>query len=128
MIYCFKAPYNHTLYILIFRILLLYLRACSVTSVISDYVTHQALLVHGILQPMGVGYHALLQGILLTHELNHCLLCLLNCRWILYPLSHLESISFLLKGWIVNVLGFVSLQTCHIHSDLHKESMWLHAV
>ena len=36
----------------------------------------------------GVGYHALLQGTFLTHELN---LGLLSCRQILYPLNHLRS-------------------------------------
>ena len=36
----------------------------------------------------GVGYHALLQGTFLTHELN---LGLLSCRQILYPLNHLGS-------------------------------------
>ena len=34
---------------------------------------------------------ALLQGIFPTPELNPCLLHLLHCRWILYPLSHLGS-------------------------------------
>jgi len=38
-----------------------------------------------------MGCHALLQGILLTQESNPCLLCLLHCRQILYPLSHLGS-------------------------------------
>ena len=32
-----------------------------------------------------------LQGIFLTQGLNPCLLCLLHCRQILYPLSHLGS-------------------------------------
>ena len=35
-----------------------------------------------------MGCHFLLQGIFLTQELNLCLLCLLHCNWILYPLSH----------------------------------------
>ena len=39
----------------------------------------------------GVGCHALLQGIFLTYGLNLYFLCLLHCRWILYPLSHLGS-------------------------------------
>ena len=39
----------------------------------------------------GVGCDFLLQGIFLTQGLNPCLLCLLHCRWILYPLSHLYS-------------------------------------
>ena len=39
----------------------------------------------------GVGCHALLQGIFLTQGSNSHLLCLLYCRWILYPLSHWGS-------------------------------------
>ena len=35
--------------------------------------------------------HALLQGIFPTQGLNPHLLCLLHCRQILYPLSHLGS-------------------------------------
>ena len=38
-----------------------------------------------------VGCCALLQGIFLTQGLNPHLLHLLHRRWILYPLSHLES-------------------------------------
>ena len=34
------------------------------------------------------GLHFLLQGIFLTQRLNPCLLCLLYCRQIIYPLSH----------------------------------------
>ena len=37
----------------------------------------------------GVGCHTLLQGIFPTQGSNPCLLCLLHCRWILYPPSHL---------------------------------------
>ena len=37
----------------------------------------------------GVGCPALLQGIFPTQGLNLLFLCLLHCRWILYPLSHL---------------------------------------
>ena len=39
-----------------------------------------------------VGCHASLQGICPTQVLNPCLLCLLHCRRILYPLSHLRSL------------------------------------
>ena len=41
----------------------------------------------------GVGYHFLLQGISPTQGLNECLLYLLHCRRILYPLSHQRSLS-----------------------------------
>ena len=41
----------------------------------------------------GVGGHSLLQGIFLTQESNSCLLCLLHCRWILYPLSHQRRLN-----------------------------------
>ena len=46
--------------------------------------------VHEIFQARnsGLGYHFLLQGIFLIQGLNLCLLCLLHCRQILYPLSH----------------------------------------
>ena len=36
---------------------------------------------------IGVGSHLLLQGILLTQRSNSCLLCLLYCTQILYPVS-----------------------------------------
>ena len=39
----------------------------------------------------GAGCHALLQGIFPTQGLNPCLLHLLLCRQILYPLRHLGS-------------------------------------
>ena len=39
----------------------------------------------------GVDCHALLQGIFSTQESNRCLLHLLHCRQILYPLNHLGS-------------------------------------
>ena len=42
----------------------------------------------------GVGCCALFWGIFLTQELNPCLLCLLHCRQILYPLSHWGSLSY----------------------------------
>ena len=49
--------------------------------------------VHGILQGKNgmVGCHFLLQGIFLTQGSNPHLLCLLHCRWVLYPLSHWQS-------------------------------------
>ena len=40
-----------------------------------------------------VDCHFLLQGIFPTHGSKPGLLCLLHCRWILYPLSHLGSSS-----------------------------------
>ena len=49
--------------------------------------------IHGIVlgQNTGVGYHFLLQRIFPVHGSNLCLLCLLYCRQILYPLSHQGS-------------------------------------
>ena len=38
----------------------------------------------------GVGCHFLLQGVFLTQGLNLCLLKLLLCRQILYPLGHVN--------------------------------------
>ena len=45
---------------------------------------------HGISQAkiLEWGCHFLLQGTFLTQGSNPHLLCLLHCRWILYPLSH----------------------------------------
>ena len=51
-------------------------------------VAHQAPLWDSPGKNTGVGCHALLQGIFSTQGLN---LCLLHCRQILYPLSHLGS-------------------------------------
>ena len=42
---------------------------------------------------IGMGCHALLQGILLTQELNSRLLCLLRCRWIVYCWATKEAQS-----------------------------------
>ena len=49
--------------------------------------------VHGIFlgKNNGAGCHFLLTGIFPTQGSNPCLLCLLHCRWILYPLSHWGS-------------------------------------
>ena len=47
--------------------------------------------VHGILQARILEWVAFLQRIFLTQVSNSHLLCLLHCRWFLYPLSHLES-------------------------------------
>ena len=66
----------------------------SVCSVMSDSetnwtVTHQAPLSLGIpSKNTGVDCHFLLQGILPTQRSNPCLLCLLHCRPVLYPLRH----------------------------------------
>ena len=40
---------------------------------------------------LAVGCHFFFQGIFLTQGWNPCLLHLLHCRWILYPLNHLGS-------------------------------------
>ena len=48
----------------------------------------------------GVGYCFLLQRIFPTHGPNLHLLCLLHCRWILYPRRHWASPPNQLKGWI----------------------------
>ena len=53
----------------------------------------------------GVGCQFLLQGILLTQGSNPCLLCLLHCRWILYPLNH-NIFAWLLKKKTYLVLWF----------------------
>ena len=50
----------------------------------------------------GVGCHFLLQGIFLTQGWNLRLLCLLHCRWILYPLSHQAGpcLPDMHAGWV----------------------------
>ena len=55
-------------------------------------IAHQTPLSMGVsTKSTGVGCHALLQGIFLTQGSNLRLLCLLNCRQILYALRHLGS-------------------------------------
>ena len=53
-----------------------------------------------------MGCHFLLQGFFLTQGWNLCLLRLLHCRWILYPLSHWEA---LLHTSSVQLLSCVQL-------------------
>ena len=68
--------------------------ACSVAEVVSDPVDRSppGSSVHGFCSKnTGVGCHVILKGIFPTQGLNPHLLCLLHCRWILYPLSHLGN-------------------------------------
>ena len=68
--------------------------ACSVASAMSDCLCPCGLKPVRLLCSMDSSSKntgALLQGIFPTPELNPCLLHLLHCRWILYPLSHLGS-------------------------------------
>ena len=77
--------------------------ACTVTSVCPTLCNPvdsslPGFSVHEILHPWdspdkntGEACHAFLQGIFLTQGWNPHLLCLLHCRQILYPLSHLGS-------------------------------------
>ena len=67
---------------------------CAMCSVVSDSLWPYGLQPARLLclwnfpgKNTGVGYHFLLP-IFLTQGMNLCLLCLLHCRWILYPLSH----------------------------------------
>ena len=69
---------------------------CSVASGMSDSLRPSVLQPARLLCPRnspgkntGVGCHVLLQGIFPTQGSNPCLLSLLHCRQILYPLSHL---------------------------------------
>ena len=64
--------------------------------------------VRGILQARMLEWVAsfLLQGIFQTRGLNPCLLCLLHCRQIPYPLSHLGSLTLSgasLSFWILHL-------------------------
>ena len=55
--------------------------------------------VHGILQAAVLEWVAMpLKGLFPTQGLNLCLLCLLPCRWVFYPLSHLGSPVYSCKG------------------------------
>ena len=96
-------------------------RTCSVNSIVSNSLWHCRMPAR-LLCPRdspgkntGVGCHALLQGICLTHRLNPHLLCLLHFRQILYPLSHLESPSvacfWSLFSWYLWVHTFVTMLT-----------------
>ena len=75
---------------------------CSVASVMSDSlwsqwtVAHQVPLSKGFSKKKntGEGCHTLLQGIFLSQGSNPYPL---HCRWILYPLSHLEN---LVRGFV----------------------------
>ena len=88
-----------------------------VASVVSDSVRPHGLQPTRLLRPWdspgkntGVGCHALLQGIFLTQGLNPGIL---NCRQILYHLSHqgitTTTIIALIKKW----LTFTSVQFSH---------------
>ena len=75
----------------------LYMYVCSVASDSLQLrglcVAHQApLSMEFSRQEYWRGCHFLLQGIFRTQGSNPCLLCLLHCRQILYPLSHLGAI------------------------------------
>ena len=47
-----------------------------------------------LVKDTGVGCHFLLEGIFPTQGSNPCLLCLLHCRWILYPLTNGETCNY----------------------------------
>ena len=72
-----------------------WVHAWSVTSVVSNSLWPYGLYCTRLLCPWnspgkstGVAFHALLQVIFLIQGLN---LCVLRCRWVLYPLSNLGS-------------------------------------
>ena len=48
----------------------------------------------------GVGCHFFLQGTFLTQGSNPPVLCLLHCRFILYPLSHWGNLITMGKSWV----------------------------
>ena len=70
-----------------------------------------------------VSCHALLQGVFLTQGSNLCLLCLLHCRQILYPLSHVgkpcgntsltlfQASSWNQEKYIIQGLAWLSFNT-----------------
>ena len=68
---------------------------CSVVSAMFDSLQPRGLYPSRLFCPWnspgkntGTSCHFLLQGIFLIQGLKWGLLCLLHCRWILYPLSH----------------------------------------
>ena len=82
-------------------LLIFNMHACSVTSVMSDSLRSYGPWPTRLLCPWhspgkntGVGCHVLLQGNFLIQELNPCLLNLLHCRQIPYPVSQLGSPIF----------------------------------
>ena len=83
------------------RLLIFNMHACSVTSVMSDSLQSYGPWPTRLLCPWhspgkntGVSCHVLLQGTFLIQELNPCLLNLLHCRQIPYPVSQLGSPIF----------------------------------
>ena len=62
----------------------------------------------------GVGCHFPLQGIFPTRGSNLHSLCLLHCRWIIYPLSHLKSRSPKSRQGQVLVRGLLLVHSCTI--------------
>ena len=85
-------------------------QSCLTLCVPMDY-SRPGSSVHGILQAKntGVACRALLQGIFLTQVSNPWLLCLLHCRRVRYPLSHLGNPYICLSGTLLYVSCFLHL-------------------
>ena len=94
-------------------------QSCPTLCNTMDYIAHQALLsmkffrqeilewvaisfsrdlLNPGIEPVSPVSSALQTDSSMSPTSSTYLLCLLNCGWILYPLSHLESINFLVKG------------------------------
>ena len=58
-----------------------------------------------------VCWHDLFQGVFLTQGSNLRLWRLLDCKWILYPLSHLLSLSFTCL-WLLTFLPAILIPAC----------------
>ena len=70
----------------------------------------------------GVGCHALLQGIFLAQGSNPCLLC----RWILYPLRHLENLvrlskSHHIKGTKTTIMSLIAEEIPKVLGAPHQK-------
>ena len=65
----------------------------------------------------GVGYHAILQGIFPTHELNSSLLHLLHCRQILYHGATMESHNFIFINFFFGGVGVLKLVLNQSHQS-----------
>ena len=65
-------------------------------------------------------------GIFLTQELNLCLLCLLHCRRILYPLSHLGSPACIGLTYYQNKWAYMFYIFCEISTGIQCLTTALH--
>ena len=109
-----------------FKLIVVILQTCSVASVMSDSavlwtVAHQApLSIVFSRQKYWSGFPCPPSGAFLTQGLNLCLLCLLHCQWVIFPLSHQGSPLVILadlKLWLYNCVLLWAMYACSICSS-----------